>query len=107
MFDEMEQHGADERLYRLLAHYAALGTEDRETWRDRVMDLDGRSDDLAVLHGELIAQDWLEQNTGATPVIAPGIVAQCYRITAAGLRAFKQARRTRDLAMPEDARPAA
>jgi hypothetical protein len=103
----MEQPCADERLFRLLAHYGALGTEDRETWRDRVMELDGRSDDLAVLHGELIAQDWVEQNTGATPLIAPGVVAQCYRVTPAGLRAFKQARRTRDLAMPEDVRPAA
>ena len=40
----------------------------------------------------LIACGWLEQNAGATPVLRSGVVAACYRVTAAGLRALRQAR---------------
>ena len=37
-----------------------------------------------MLHGELIAFGWVEQNTGQVP--------SCYRITLAGLRAIRQAK---------------
>ena len=51
-----------------------------------------RAPELIWLHGQLLARGWLEQNTGATPVPRPGAVAACYRVTAAGLRALRQAR---------------
>ena len=92
MFDETDRLAEDERLFLLLSRYAEAGLADREAWRDRVMDLDGAADDLVTLHGELIAYDWVEQNSGVTPVLERGRVAGCYRVTAAGLRAFKQRR---------------
>jgi hypothetical protein len=93
MFDELERLAANEHLFALLAHYAQAGAAHRETWQDRRMDLDGvRSEDLVKLHGELIAHDWVEQNTGAAPAPRNGAVPQCYRITAAGLRVFRQGR---------------
>jgi hypothetical protein len=82
-----------EALGRLLTHYADLGAADREAWQDRRMALEGvESRELVRLHGQLIGCGWLEQNTGATPVSMPGVVAACYRVTAAGLRALRQAR---------------
>ena len=82
-----------EALALLLTHYAELGAADREAWQDRCMDLEGaKPRDLVRLHGQLLARGWLEQNTGATPVLKPGAVAACYRVTAAGLRALRQAR---------------
>ena len=82
-----------EALTRLLTHYAELGVADREAWQDRRMDLEGvEPRELVRLHGQLIGCGWLEQNTGATPVSMPGVVAACYRVTAAGLRALRQAR---------------
>lgn len=82
-----------EGLARLLSHYAELGAADRETWQDRRMGLEGvEPRELVRLHGQLLACGWVEQNTGATPVLRPGVVAACSRVTAAGLRALRQAR---------------
>ena len=82
-----------EALARLLTHYADLGAADQEAWQDRRMALEGAEPrDLVRLHGQLLARGWLEQNTGATRVLRPGAVAACYRVTAAGLRALRQAR---------------
>jgi hypothetical protein len=82
-----------EALALLLAHYADLGAVDREAWLDRRMGLEGAEPrELVRLHGQLIACGWVEQNTGATPLLKPGVVAACYRVTAAGLRALRQAR---------------
>jgi hypothetical protein len=93
MFDEWERLSDDGRLFALLAHYAQSGASDREAWQDRVMTMAGvEAKALARLHGELIAHGWVEQNTGLTPVLKPGVAAACYRITSAGLRALKQAR---------------
>jgi hypothetical protein len=79
-------------LFRLLTHYAGLGAEDRETWRDRVMEQAPVAPrELSRLHGELIAQGWVEQNTGLTPVLRAGCVSACYRVTSAGLKAYRQA----------------
>jgi hypothetical protein len=92
MFDDEIQLLRDRpELFHLLAHYARLGAFDREAWQDRLMELDGTQPrDLTRLHGELIAYGWVVQNTGNTPVIKPGMVAACYRITPAGLRAWRQ-----------------
>ena len=93
-----------EALARLLTHYADLGAADREAWQDRRMGLEGvEPRELVRLHGQLIACGWLEQNTGATPMLKAGVVAACYRVTAAGLRALRQAR---DGDPVEDDRPA-
>jgi hypothetical protein len=82
MFDELERLGENEDLFALLAHYARVGTADREAWQGRLALLNGAgAEDLVRLHGELIAYDWVEQNTGEVPV--------CYRLTPAGLRAFR------------------
>jgi hypothetical protein len=78
----------NDALGRLLTHYADLGASEREAWQDRRMDLEGvKPRELVRLHGQLLARGWVEQNTGATPMLRPGVVAACYRVTAAGLRA--------------------
>jgi hypothetical protein len=93
MFDELDRLSEDADLLSLLAHYAEAGAADREAWQDRVMQREGVSPrDLARLHGELIAYGWVEQNTGVTAVLKPGVAAACYRATSAGLRALKHAR---------------
>jgi hypothetical protein len=94
MFDELERLGADEHLMALLTIYARAGAADREAWQDRVTALEGvRAEDLVKLHGELIASDWVEQNTGSAPAARAGVVPQCYRVTPAGLRALRQVHR--------------
>jgi hypothetical protein len=94
MFDEFERLCQTPALFLLLGHYAGPGARDRETWQDRVMTLDGvTARELSRLHGELIAYGWVEQNTGTTPVLKPGVAACCYRVTAAGLKTFKLARK--------------
>lgn len=97
MFDEADHLTGDEALLALLTHYRALApSEDRDAWQDRLMELPGvAAADLVRLHGELIAQGWVEQNTGATPSAARGLVPQCYRITLAGVRAHRQAQAVR------------
>jgi hypothetical protein len=91
MFDEMERLHQCQSLRQLLAHYALPGAVDREIWQDRLMEMaDVEIKQLTRLHGELIAYGWLEQNTGVTPPGRPGAVAGCYRVTPAGLRAFRQ-----------------
>jgi hypothetical protein len=92
MFDDLDNLRADPRLLQLLRHYAEGSAADREAWQDRVMELPGvRAEALAKLHGRLLACDWLEQNTGATPVLLRGAVPRCYRVTPAGQRALKRA----------------
>jgi hypothetical protein len=56
------------------------------------MELEGvERQGLVKLHGRLIAFGWLEQNTGAVPVLQQGVVRQCYRVTGPGLKALKKA----------------
>lgn len=89
MFDEIERLGAGTGLRRLLEHYAAA--VEPEVWQDRVMRrADTTAKDLVQLHGELIANDWIEQNTGVVTAGPPGTVACCYRVTATGRRALRQ-----------------
>ena len=87
MIDEIERLSGNEALRRLLSHYAEAGSADREAWQDRLMELEGTGPkELVKLHGELIAFGWVDQNTGATPVVKPGVVSSCYRITPVGLQ---------------------
>ena len=93
MFDELDRLKESLELLHLLTHYAEVGAADRQAWQDRLMSLKGvEPKELVKLHGELIAYTWVVQNTGVVPVLKPGTVAGCYRITAAGMRALRQAR---------------
>jgi hypothetical protein len=93
MIDELERLRRVKGLFALLNHYANLGRPDREIWHDRLSTLEGTEPrELVKLHGELLAYGWLEQNTGATPVLRSGAAAGCYRIALAGVRALKQVR---------------
>lgn len=79
------------RLLSLLTHYARMGSDDRTVWRDRLMRMDGVGpEELTALHGELIACDGIEQNTGQAVLRPDGTLAACYRITPNGLREFRR-----------------
>jgi hypothetical protein len=94
MFDEVNRLRSLLPLARLLANYAAAA--DRGAWQDRLMELDDLpARELVSLHGELLAYGWIEQNTGVVTGGPPGVVAQCYRVTAAGVRAGKRAQVSR------------
>ena len=83
MFDDLEILRENPQLLWLFSHYAKLAEPHRETWHGRLMEMEGvGATELAQLHGELIAFDWIEQNTGQTPC--------CYRLTFAGLRAYRE-----------------
>jgi hypothetical protein len=89
--DEMERLLHDERLIELLNHYAQGNEQNREIWQDRVMELDGaRTEEMPRLHGELLAFDWIEQNTGAAAPTVNGGVASSYRLTSGGRRALRR-----------------
>jgi hypothetical protein len=95
MEDELDRLRNSTALRSLLEHYAAALAP--EAWQDRLMQQQGLSPrELVVLHGELIAQQWLEQNTGVVAAVRPGTVAGCYRATRAGRRALVAAARPRD-----------
>src|SRR5476651_2476286 len=84
MFDDSLRLQENSHLLFLLSHYAQQGTEDRATWRDRLMQMEGvEPRQLSALHGELIAFDWIEQDSGQT-------LSACYRITLNGLREYRR-----------------
>jgi hypothetical protein len=92
MRDELQLLKGNENLSRLLSHYASAGAADREAWQDRVMELEGADrQGLVKLHGILLAYGWIEQNMGSVSLLQLGAVRQCYRITAAGIKALKVA----------------
>ena len=92
MFDEFQRLQEQEGLRRLLAHYAEADVAARETWQDRLMELEGvDAPGMVRLHGELLAHAWIEQNTGAVKPLPTGRVPGCYRITPAGQRALRVA----------------
>lgn len=92
MFDELQRLRETKELFVLLSHYAELAAADRQAWQDRLEKQEGAtSRELVRLHGELLAYGWLEQNTGATPVLRSGAAPACYRITSAGRKALEQA----------------
>ena len=91
MFDLTARLRENPHLLTLLSHYAALGSEDRMAWRDRVMNLDGLGpEQLTALHGELIAFDGIEQNTGHAGLLPDGTLSACYRVTLTGLKEFRR-----------------
>ena len=82
MLDDSLRLQENPHLLSLLSHYAQQGAEDRATWRHRLMEMESvEPKQLSTLHGDLIAFDWIEQNTGHT-------LSACYRITLNGLREF-------------------
>ena len=89
MFDESQRLRENTHLLFLLSNYAQQGTEDRAAWRDRLMQMESvEPRQLSTLHGELIAFDWIEQNTGQASPMKDGVLANCYRITLNGLREY-------------------
>ena len=88
MFDDSVRLRENPQLVSLLSHYAQQGAEDRATWRNRLMEMDGgEPKQLTAFHGELIAFDWIEQNTGQASALN-GVISSCYRITLHGLREY-------------------
>ena len=86
MFDDLERLRNNPQLLELFFHYAKLGEPNREIWQARLMQMEGvGATEMSKLHGELIAFDWIETNIGQMPC--------CYRITYAGLRAYRQVHR--------------
>jgi hypothetical protein len=91
MFDFSVRVRDNPRLLTLLSHYARAGAADRTAWQDRLMELDGAEPrEVTALHGELIAFDWIEQNTGHVSLRPDGALAACYRVTQHGLREFRR-----------------
>ncbi len=91
MFDFSLRLRENVHLLSLLTHYAEVGSEDRTAWQDRLMRMDGvEPRELTVLHGELIAFDWIEQNTGHANLRQDGTLAACYRVTPHGLREYRR-----------------
>lgn len=91
MFDDSLRLQENPDLLALFSHYAQMGSEDRDTWRDRLMQMDGvEPRELSALHGSLIACDWIEQNTGQALVLQDGTLSACYRITLNGLRQYRR-----------------
>lgn len=87
MVDDVDRLSGDARLAELLAHYANLGKPDRNVWQHRVMEMEGlEQKELSWLHGELIAFDLIEQNTGHMSSDAEPGGPRCYRVTLHGLR---------------------
>jgi len=79
------------QLLALLSHYGQLGAEDRTVWQDRLMEMEGVDPkQLTALHGELIAFDWIEQNTGQALGKPDGSISACYRVTQNGLWEFRR-----------------
>lgn len=98
MFDEMKRLREDQRLLQLLENYVQAAANNLEIWLDRQMQLPNASTvELTLLHGELLAYGWIEQNTGNVPVLRMGDCPGCYRITAAGRRAVKRSHQQYDL----------
>jgi hypothetical protein len=91
MTDEIVRLRDKPALLKLLTHYANLGVDNRETWQDRLMAMEGvEASEMTKLHGELIAFSWIEQNTGNSPGTQAGTIPGCYRVTLVGLRATKR-----------------
>jgi hypothetical protein len=83
MLDNLERLRNNPQLLQLFSHYEMLGKTNPEAWCPRLMQMesDGKVD-LVKLHGELIAFDFIEQNTGQMPC--------SYRLTRAGLKAIRE-----------------
>jgi hypothetical protein len=95
MDDVIDRLRDSDLLRGLLAHYAAAA--DPTAWQDRLMQMDYvPSQGLVALHGELLAHQLLEQNTGFVGKVIPGAVPGCYRASRAGHKALAAAARPRE-----------
>lgn len=94
-FDDLDRLRNSQHLLVLLSHYADLGREDRSIWQPRLKEIDGLDpSEMSKLHGELLAFEWIELNTGHIPT--------SYRITPSGVRAVRQLQGVENLAeIPE------
>lgn len=94
-FDDLDRLRHSQDLLDLLSRYADLGKEDRSIWQPRLKLTDGLDpSEMSKLHGELLAFEWIELNTGHVPT--------SYRITTSGIRAIRQLQGVEDPAeIPE------
>lgn len=78
------------KLRSLLDHYHdAKRKEGAGDWQDRAMELDGMDErELTRLHGQLLANGWLETRVEAADAHQPGRLTKCYRITSDGEKAL-------------------
>lgn len=91
MINELERLSANVALQLLLSHYAEAGVTAPGEWQERVMKLERvEARLLPKLHGELLAFEWIEQNTSETIHGRETATRCCYRVTEAGLLALKQ-----------------
>jgi hypothetical protein len=78
-------------ILQLLAYYSPVAPEDRDRWRDRIMEWPEASErDLVRWHGTLVAEALIEQNTGQTPAVGVHQVRGCYRLTQLGRRLVRK-----------------
>lgn len=92
MLEEMQRLQECPALALFLNHYAEPGLADRMLWQPRLMNAEGvAAAEVTSLHGELLAFDWIEMNFGLVSGKEPGGLTACYRVTLAGLRAWKRA----------------
>jgi hypothetical protein len=90
MFDGEDRLRDCPSLGRLLEHYTHVSSEEASAWQERCNQMDGvTSKELVQLHGELLAHDWIEQNTHEVIRSKSGVVAACYRLTALGRRVLR------------------
>ena len=91
MFDFSISLRENAHLLALLSHYAQVGSDGESTWQARLMQMDGiDSKQLTSLHGDLIAFNGIEPNTGQAIVCKDGTHSACYRITLNGVRAYRR-----------------
>jgi hypothetical protein len=85
----MDEITCDVGTMALLRHYCGMDELClASSWHDRAMVLgDATPEELTRQHGELLAREWIEQNTGVVPKLRRNSVPECYRITEEGWRA--------------------
>jgi hypothetical protein len=91
MINELERLSQSVPLQLLLSHYAEAGVTTPGEWQERARQLERVEVRLlAKLHGELLAYEWIEQNTHQTIHGRASATRCCYRVTEAGMLALKQ-----------------
>ena len=87
----MSESQSMDLIKNLLMRYYRPSSEERSVWQARVMELEGAtSNEITKMHGELIAQGWIEQNLETILGRDGGSFLQSsYRITPSGVRTTK------------------
>ncbi len=84
MLDDVECLRTNSPLLQLLKHYTDRAQPNPELWQDRVFALKGvESTDLTKLHGDLLANGWIEWAFSTERPSA------CYRVSSEGVRALR------------------